>query len=121
MHANQKAFKSSLLFLFGDFYFCYNVYLLSPKFFIAMKHPCHKNQIASLRRIKGQIEGVERMIAEGKYCVDILNQIKATKNAISTVEGKVLKTHLQECIKESFNGNGDSDNKIEEIVKLLKR
>ena len=33
----------------------------------------------------------------------------------------VLKTHLQECIKESFNGNGDSDNKIEEIVKLLKR
>jgi DNA-binding FrmR family transcriptional regulator len=53
--------------------------------------------------------------------VDILNQIKATKNAISTVEGKVLKTHLQECIKESFNGNGDSDKKIEEIVKLLKR
>ena len=86
-----------------------------------MKHPCHKNQIASLRRIKGQIEGVERMIAEGKYCVDILNQIKATKNAISTVEGKVLQTHLQECIKESFNGNGDSDNKIDEIVKLLKR
>ena len=98
MHANQKAFKNSLLFLFSDFYFCYNVYLLSPKFFIAMKHPCHKNQIASLRRIKGQIEGVERMIAEGKYCVDILNQIKATKNAISTVEGKVLKTHLQECL-----------------------
>ena len=77
-----------------------------------MKHPCHKNQIASLRRIKGQIEGVERMIEDGKYCVDILNQIKATKNAISTVEGKVLRTHLQECIKESFNGNGDSENKI---------
>ena len=86
-----------------------------------MKHPCHKNQITSLRRIKGQIEGVERMIEDGKYCVDILNQIKATKNAISTVEGKVLRTHLQECIKESFNGKGDSDNKIEEIVKLLKR
>ena len=48
------------------------------------------------------------MIEQGKYCVDILNQIKATKNAISTVEGKVLQTHLQECIKESFNGNGDS-------------
>jgi len=44
-----------------------------------MKHPCHKNQIASIRRIKGQIEGVERMINEGKYCIDILNQIKAAK------------------------------------------
>ena len=89
--------------------------------FIAMKHPCHKNQIASIRRIKGQIERDERMIAEDKYCEDILNQIKATKNAISTVEGKVLPTHLQECIKESFNGNGDSANKIDEIVKPLKR
>ena len=49
-----------------------------------MKHPCHKNQISSLRRIKGQLEGVERMIEQGKYCVDILNQIKAPKNAIST-------------------------------------
>ncbi len=86
-----------------------------------MKHPCHKNQISSLRRIKGQIEGIERMIDQGKYCVDILNQIKATKNAISSVEGKVLKTHLQECIKESFSGEDDSDKKITEIVKLLKR
>ena len=86
-----------------------------------MKHPCHKDQISSLRRIKGQLEGVERMIELGKYCVDILNQIKATKNAISTVEGKVLQTHLQECIKESLNGNGDSAKKIDEIIKLLKR
>ena len=85
-----------------------------------MKHPCHKDQISSLRRIKGQIEGVERMIEQGKYCVDILNQIKATKNAISTVEGKVLQTHLQECIKESFNGNGDSDNKLMKSLSFLK-
>jgi DNA-binding FrmR family transcriptional regulator len=54
-----------------------------------MKHPCHKNQIANIRRIKGQIEGVERMINEGKYCIDILNQIKAAKNAISSVEGRM--------------------------------
>ena len=86
-----------------------------------MSNPCHKDSIANLKRIEGQIRGIQSMIDEGKYCVDILNQIKATKNAISTVEGKVLKTHLQECIKESFNGNGDSDKKIEEIVKLLKR
>ena len=46
---------------------------------------------------------------------------KATKNAISSVEGKVLKTHLQECIKESFSGKDDSDKKITEIIKLLKR
>jgi DNA-binding FrmR family transcriptional regulator len=86
-----------------------------------MKHPCHKNQIANIRRIKGQIEGVERMINEGKYCIDILNQIKAAKNAISSVEGKILKTHLEECIKESMNGGNDAQQKIDEILKVLKR
>lgn len=86
-----------------------------------MNHPCHKKQIASIRRIKGQIVGIERMIEEGKYCIDILNQVKATKNAITTVEGNILKTHLEECIKESLNGTIDADQKIEEIVKVLKR
>jgi len=86
-----------------------------------MKHPCHKNQIANIRRIKGQIEGVERMINEGKYCIDILNQIKATKNAITSVEGKILKTHLEECIKESINGGNKAQQKIDEILKVLKR
>ena len=86
-----------------------------------MKHPCHKNQIASIRRIKGQIEGVERMINDGKYCIDILNQIKATKNAITSVEGKILKTHLEECIKESINGENEAQQKIDEILKVLKR
>ena len=86
-----------------------------------MKHPCHKNQIANIRRIKGQIEGVERMINDGKYCIDILNQIKAAKNAITSVEGKILKTHLEECIKESINGENEAQQKIDEILKVLKR
>ena len=86
-----------------------------------MKHPCHKNQITSLRRIKGQIEGVERMIEDGKYCVDILNQIKATKNAITTVEGKILKTHLKNCVKDTLNSDLDFEEKVEELLKTLKR
>ncbi len=86
-----------------------------------MKHPCHKDQISNLRRVKGQIEGIERMISDGKYCVDILNQIKATKNAMKSIEGKVLKKHIEECIKESFEDKGNHQNKIDEIVALLKR
>ena len=86
-----------------------------------MKHPCHKKQISNLRRIKGQIEGIERMVNDGKYCIDILNQIKATKNAIISVEGKILKTHLEECIKESIDGGAQAQQKIDEIIKVLKR
>jgi len=86
-----------------------------------MKHPCHTEQLAGLRRIEGQVRGIQGMVEEGKYCVDILNQIKAVKNSIITVEGKILKTHLRECIKESLKGEDEFDSKIDEIVKMLKR
>ena len=85
------------------------------------KHPCHKEQLASIGRIEGQIRGIQKMIDEGQYCIDILNQIKAVKNSITTVEGKILKKHLNECIKESLTGKNSYDEKVDEIVKLLKR
>jgi DNA-binding FrmR family transcriptional regulator len=85
------------------------------------KHPCHKEQLTSIRRIEGQIRGIQKMIDEGQYCIDILNQIKAVKNSITTVEGKILKKHLNECIKESLTGKNSYDEKVDEIVKLLKR
>ena len=86
-----------------------------------MKHPCHKEQLTSLKRIEGQVRGVQGMIEEGQYCVDILNQIKALKNSIITVEGKILKTHLRKCIKESLQGDDGFDVKIDEIMKIMKR
>ena len=85
-----------------------------------MSHPCHKDQLSSIRRIEGQIRGIEKMIEKGDYCIDILNQIKAAKNSITTVEGKILKKHLEECIKESLTGN-NFETKVDEIVKILKR
>ena len=85
-----------------------------------MSHPCHKDQLSSIRRIEGQVRGVEKMIEKGDYCIDILNQIKAVKNSIITVEGKILKKHIKECIKESLSGN-DFDTKVDEIVKVQKR
>ena len=60
------------------------------------------------------------MIENGDYCIDILNQVKAVKNSITTVEGKILKTHLKECVKESLSG-GEFESKVDEIVKILKR
>jgi DNA-binding FrmR family transcriptional regulator len=86
-----------------------------------MKHPCHTKQLPSLKRIDGQIRGIMKMIEEGKYCIDILNQTKAVRNAISTVEGKILKTHLKECVKDTLSSQNKFDEKVEEILKILKR
>ena len=60
------------------------------------------------------------MIENGDYCIDILNQVKAVKNSITTVEGKILKTHLKECVKESLSGD-EFESKVDEIVMILKR
>ena len=85
-----------------------------------MKNPCHKDQISSIRRIEGQIRGIERMIDNGEYCIDILNQLKAAKNSLTSVEGKILKTHIEDCVKESLSGH-EFEEKVEEIIKTLKR
>ncbi|OUX41283.1 MAG: hypothetical protein CBE21_05735 [Proteobacteria bacterium TMED261] len=86
-----------------------------------MSHPCHKAQLTSLRRIEGQLRGIAKMIEDEKYCIDILNQIKAVRNSIATVEGKILKTHLKECVKESLDGSQQFEDKVEELLKVLKR
>tara|TARA_B110000503_G_scaffold16482_1_gene23460 strand:+ start:1038 stop:1223 length:186 start_codon:yes stop_codon:yes gene_type:complete len=61
------------------------------------------------------------MIEEGKYCIDTLNQIRAVKNALTTVEGKILNTHLKNCIKESLGSREGLNEKVDELAKLLKR
>ena len=86
-----------------------------------MNHPSHKDQLASINRIEGQIRGVAKMIKEEKYCIDIINQIKAIRSAVSTVEGNILKKHLKACVKDTLNSEEDFDEKVDELLKTLKR
>ncbi|MAR77578.1 MAG: hypothetical protein CMD43_01395, partial [Gammaproteobacteria bacterium] len=75
-------------------------------------HPAHNKQLASLKRIEGQIRGIINMINDGKYCVDILNQIKAAKAALVSVESKVLKKHVESCVKNSLKNKSAVDAKV---------
>ena len=86
-----------------------------------MSNPCHQKRVASLRRVIGQINGVIRMIESREYCIDILNQTKAARNALRTIEAKILKTHLSRCVNESFSNTDDANKRIEELIKVLKR
>ena len=86
-----------------------------------MKHPCHKEEIPSLSRVEGQVRGIAKMIDEDKYCIDILNQIKAVKNALKSVEGRILKKHMKECVKEALSDEKGFDDKVEEVLKTLRR
>ena len=58
------------------------------------KNPDHADNIVALRRIEGQVRGVQKMIEDHKYCIDILTQIQAVKGALSRVEEKILEKHI---------------------------
>ncbi|MBI1327030.1 metal-sensitive transcriptional regulator [Pseudemcibacter aquimaris] len=85
-------------------------------------HPSHKDHLGKLNRVSGQVEAVKRMIDEGKYCVDIMTQIRAARSALKAVELAVLETHMKSCLDQACCHSADEQNKkIEEIVTLLKK
>ena len=84
-------------------------------------HPSHQSQLSALKRVEGQIRGVIKMIDEGKYCIDVLNQIKAAKAALVRVESNVLKKHVESCVKASFKNKESIDSKVEELLKLINK
>ena len=73
-----------------------------------------------LKRIEGQVRGVQRMIEEDQYCIDILTQISAITSALENVGLSLLDEHLKHCVVGAVN-NGDVDAKAEEAMKAIKR
>ncbi|WMJ87818.1 metal-sensing transcriptional repressor [Anaerocolumna sp. MB42-C2] len=73
-----------------------------------------------LKTARGQIDGLLKMVEEDRYCIDISNQLMATQAILRKVNNEVIKTHLGACVKESFK-QGNEDEKIEEIIKLLEK
>ena len=83
----------------------------------------HLEEIVALKRIEGQIRGIQRMIEEKRYCIDIITQISSVEGAIRRVEKNILNRHLRGCVRESFSkGNkDDKEKKIEEIIDVLQK
>lgn len=73
-----------------------------------------------LRRIEGQIRGVQRMVEEDAYCVDVLTQISAVISACEKVGLKVLEEHIKGCVADAIaSDNGEA--KIAELTEALER
>ncbi len=85
------------------------------------EHPSHKNEIPRLNRAIGQLEGIKKMIDEKRYCLDILNQLKAVRSAILSVEKNILSTHLEHCIADSFKDKETAKEKVAEIKELFNK
>jgi DNA-binding FrmR family transcriptional regulator len=81
----------------------------------------HKEQLDGLRRIEGQVKGIQKMIEEKKYCIDIVIQLHAAINALYRVSEKVFAKHIAGCVQAAFHGGSKSERnkKMREIVKVI--
>jgi CsoR family transcriptional regulator, copper-sensing transcriptional repressor len=87
-----------------------------------MKTETKKQTLNRLRRIEGQIRGLQKMVEQGTYCVDIITQTSAVKRALSGVEDTLLEGHLSSCVVDQIK-KGEQGKATKEILKVysLKR
>ena len=83
------------------------------------KYPSHMENIPRLNRVAGQIEGIKKMIEDGRYCPEIIAQLRAVRSAVKAVESNILHKHLQHCVAQSFAAAEDKEKKIEELKMLF--
>ncbi|MFH1723255.1 MAG: metal-sensitive transcriptional regulator [Elusimicrobiota bacterium] len=81
----------------------------------------HESQIKRLNRIEGQVRGIRKMVEEGRYCIDVANQVKAVRSALKQVALSVLDTHLRTCVATAIRSRkkGEIDVKIGEVMGLV--
>ena len=79
--------------------------------------------INRLKRIEGQVRGVAQMVADERYCIDVLHQVQAIKSALARVESEILKDHAACCVSEAI-ASGDAAAqraKFGELIDLIEK
>jgi len=95
----------------------------SPELDSTLRHSYSRDQailIRRLRRIAGQVRGIERMIERREYCIDILQQTAALRAAVDSVALLILEDHVQGCVRHAAE-QGDADRYVEEVLDVVRR
>jgi DNA-binding FrmR family transcriptional regulator len=79
--------------------------------------------LGRLRRIEGQVQGLQRMVDNEAYCVDILMQIAAVQGALQQVEKLLLGRHVESCVADAMRSGsrGERQQKIDELLDVFAR
>lgn len=75
--------------------------------------------IKLLKTVRGQVEGLIKMVEDDRYCIDVSTQILASMSILKKINLEILRGHFTHCIKESFENGDDVDYKMAEIVLVL--
>ncbi len=79
-----------------------------------------KKALQLLKTCRGQIDGIIKMIEDGRYCVDISNQIMASQSLLKKANQQILKQHMQCCVKDAITED-KAEEKITEMLDILNK
>lgn len=79
-----------------------------------------KKALQALKTSKGQIEGIIKMLEDGRYCIDISNQIIAAQALLKKANMLILKQHMHHCVKDAFK-HDNGEQKVDEIIEILSK
>jgi DNA-binding FrmR family transcriptional regulator len=79
-----------------------------------------KAVLSRLRRIEGQVRGIEKMVDEDRYCIDVLTQVNAVRAALESVALQLLSDHTEHCVTEAIKGGGGRA-KVRELNQAVER
>jgi DNA-binding FrmR family transcriptional regulator len=76
---------------------------------------------ARLRRIEGQVRGLQKMVEEDRYCIDVLTQVNAARAALESVALQLLADHTEHCVAEAIRSGEGADQKVQELNEAVQR
>ena len=89
-----------------------------------MKHGYDKDALVKrLHRIEGQVRGIERMVEDDRYCIDILTQISAVNTALDSLAFKVLDDHVNHCVADAMSSGNEkaAAERSKELLEAVQR
>jgi DNA-binding FrmR family transcriptional regulator len=85
-------------------------------------HDQKASHLRRLRRVEGQIRGLQRMVEEDKYCIDILTQVSAATKALQSFSLELLEEHLEHCVVDAARKGGpEAQDKVREASDAIAR
>ena len=85
--------------------------------------PSHENQLVRLKKVEGQVRGIQTMIEERRYCMDLLSQTRAVTGAIRKIESGIMESHLKHCVNDAISSKSPEEAalKIKEIIRIFEK
>ena len=92
-----------------------------PEMTVSAYHCDSREILVRLKKMEGQIKGIRKMVEEGKYCVDVLNQLYSIIAATEKLAGIILKDHIQGCVRDALLRSDRSEDYVNELVTVVTR